>query len=109
LNNAPVISRKRLFSATKGTPPSNVPAGQIYLQKAGEATPFCINVYTGNSITNTSSIPYFSKDKRRVRLPFLILGDGILYKSSCINPNGQRNAHMARPNNMPKTNIIPTM
>ena len=42
-----------------------------------------------------------------VILFFFIFGEGILYISSCIRPNGHRNPHMNLPRNSPNSITVP--
>ena len=53
INKLPVNACSGSFIITKGTPASNVPAGQMYLQNPGS------NKTIGITITNTTKITYF--------------------------------------------------
>ena len=90
-------------------PACNVPIGQIYLQKAGVLTPLTIKKYSGRYITNINKIAYLPKDSQRVALLFRNFSDGILFSKSCTNPNGHKNAQIARPNNTPNKIKTPTI
>ena len=88
--------------------PSRVPAGQIYLQKAGSGRSLARPKYRGTAITNTARIPYFSQESARVIRLLRIFGTGILWSSSWIRPIGHSQPQIVRPSTTPKSMIIPS-
>src|SRR5699024_7743497 len=58
-NKNPTAPRNDEFTRNKGIPASNVPAGQIYLQKAGAPIPYLFTKSIGIKITKTTRIIYF--------------------------------------------------
>ena len=82
----------------KNTAPSNVPAGHIYLQNAGRGKFLdCKPYINGNITTKATNKTYLKYDKTLVTLFFCNFGVLILYKSSCIKPNGHKNPQMVLP------------
>ena len=56
LNKKPIAERKLSFIKTRGTPPSSVPTGQIYLQNQGFPNPVISIMNIGRIITKTARI-----------------------------------------------------
>ena len=83
---------KRMFSMEKSLAlaglesrniaPSEVPAGHMYLQKAGRATPWAMPYQAVMPTTKTARITYLRYDRARVTRFFLSFGVGILLSSS---------------------------
>ena len=107
-NSQPICARRPSSAITRGTPPSSVPTGQSHLQNAGVTTPLTMRKYSGRAMTITTSTIYFITVKRRVQALFLSFFVGILYKSSCMSPNGHKKAHTARPSSAPKSSSMPS-
>lgn len=106
-NSQPICARSPSLAIIRGMPPSSVPTGQSHLQNAGVTTPLTMRKYSGRAMTITTSTIYFITVKRRVQALFLSFFVGILYKSSCMSPNGHKKAHTARPSSAPKSSRIP--
>jgi len=107
-NSAPVIPRRFSLANSNGIPASSVPAGQMYLQKAGTLTPVFIKKYSGMAITKTSKITYFSSEAARVTVLFFNFGEGILWISSWMRPKGHKNPQMLLPKRTPNNSSVPT-
>ena len=107
-NSQPICARSPSLAIIRGMPPSSVPAGQSHLQNAGVTTPLAMRKYSGRAMTITTSTIYFITVKRRVQALFLSFFVGILYKSSCMSPNGHKKAHTARPSSAPKSSKMPS-
>ena len=76
----PSMENLAVFAGFESRPmaPSKVPAGQIYLQKAGRGR-LCFSPYhSGMAAAKTARIMYFSQLSARVMSDFLIFGVGIL-------------------------------
>ena len=52
----PVAARIELSRNTKGIPPSNVPAGQMYLQNHASPNPVKSIIHSGSNITKNPSM-----------------------------------------------------
>lgn len=104
----PMALLRLSLTLNNGTPAINVPAGQTHLQKYGSPPARGSFKIIGNSITNTTNIPYF-KNLSFLKAPFtLYLGDGILYNNSCIRPNGHNQPQTNRPSVILNNNNRPT-
>lgn len=97
-------ARSSPCDSNRGIPPSRVPAGQIYLQKAGSPTPAKFLSATGRIKTKTKRITYFMYFANLGRWN---LGEGILCSNSCKKPNGHKKPHTARPNTIPNASSSP--
>lgn len=107
-NSQPICARSPSLAIIRGMPPSSVPTGQSHLQNAGVTTPLTMRKYSGRAMTITTSTIYFITVRRRVQALFLSFFVGILYKSSCMSPNGHKKAHTARPSSAPKSSSMPS-
>ena len=85
-NKSPMPSRRFALSAKSGSPASNVPAGQMYLQNAGAPTPSCHQKYTGKRSRKITATAYFNRLSFCVKAFLRSLGEGILYNKSCTSP-----------------------
>lgn len=63
----PSIGRYSGRRITKGRAPSKVPAGQMYLQKAGRANPLLSPDTRGMASTSRARTPYLHQESRRVQ------------------------------------------
>ena len=108
VKSGPSIRRYLTFTLLESNPiaPSSVPAGQIYLQNPGKGK-FLKAYAIGRINTKKTKITYLKYERIRVTLLFLSFGVGILCKSSCIRPNGQRKPHIQRPKISPYSIIMP--
>ena len=103
------MEKRPLFAGWIRRPPapSRVPAGQMYLQKAGRGRPFFRPYRRGTRRTRTRRIRYLRPDRILVALLFLILGVGILCSSSWTMPKGQSHPQTVRPRSSPQSIRIP--
>ena len=87
--------------ASRNIAPSEVPAGHMYLQNAGRATPWAMPYQAVMPMTKTPRITYLSHESARVTRFFLSFGVGSLLSSSWISPSGHSQPQMVRPSMRP--------
>ena len=93
--------------ASSASAPSSVPAGQMYLQKAGTGDQRRPK-YSGSAAAKTSRMAYLRWERARDQRPFFTLGEGILCSSSCTSPIGQSQPQTTRPSTSPKSSRMPS-
>jgi hypothetical protein len=113
----PSVCRRGGFVAMRGSPAVKVPAGQMYLQKAGSPIPAVRPfVRRGRATTKTTRSAYLTYRARRNRAGWIPakrevlkggIFSGILCNNSCINPKGHRKPQIKRPKRRPNPSISP--
>ena len=106
VNSLPSAARMPALVRERGMAPSSTPCGQRYLQKNGSPIPISLTTSAGSSTTMMSSTAYFRYRSGFSRL-VEHLGEGILCKSSCSQPNGHKNPHTKRPSSTPSKMSVP--